>query len=238
MEQEEVNEIVGGIIQSLEGFKDPDRVEFAKRSYPTKARVIGVVVPNEKLILKELRAETKACSGREKLDLAKAMMRTDIFECQHMAFEYVGKDKKALSALTAMDLADFNRNLDNWVSVDCFSAYLVGYAWREHKISTEEVMSYFDSDDFWRRRIPIVATVSLNQKARGGRGDAARTLAVCTRAMDDHADMINKALSWALRELAKIDRAPVEDFIAKHEKRLHPRVLREVRNKLEKGTKH
>lgn len=233
-----MKKIVDDIISSLEGFKDADRIEFAKKSYPTKVKVIGVIVPNEKIILKELKTQTKNFSGREKLELAKELMKTDIFECQHIAFEYVGKDKKALSELTELDINDFDRNLDNWVLVDCFSAYLVGYAWRENKITTGKVKSYFNSNDFWRRRIPIVATVSLNQKARGGTGDAKRTLEICELAIDDHEDMINKALSWALRELAKVDKEPVIKFIKKFEKKLNPRVLREVRNKLETGTKN
>ena len=161
--------------------------------------------------------------------MAKKLADTNIFECQHIAFEFIGKDKKALKALTEKDIDDFDKNLDNWVSVDCFSAYLVGYAWREQIISTKKVKSYYDSTDFWRRRIAIVATVSLNQKARGGTGDTKRTLEICSLAIDDHQDMINKALSWALRELAKIDKNPVIEFIDKHEEKLHPRVLREVR---------
>ena len=93
------------------------------------------------------------------------------------------------------------------------------------------------SDDFWIRRIAIVATVSLNQKARGGKGDVKRTLEICKIAVADHEDMINKALSWALRELTKIDKEPVKEFIEKYKDELHPRVIREVNNKLKTGTK-
>lgn len=115
---------------------------------------------------------------------------------------------------------------------------MVGYAWREGLISTNKIKQYYQSDNFWIRRIAIVATVSLNQKARGGKGDAQRTLEVCEWAIKDHSDMINKALSWALRELAKIDKAPVEKFISKYESDLHPRVLKEVKHKLETGRKY
>jgi 3-methyladenine DNA glycosylase AlkD len=128
--------------------------------------------------------------------------------------------------------------MDNWVSVDCFGAYIAGYAWRENIISTDRVKAYYKSDDVWIRRIALVATVSLNQKARGGKGDSKRTLEICRLAIDDHEDMINKALSWALRELAKVDKEPVISFIDEFKYRLHPRVLREVRNKLEKGLKN
>ncbi len=229
---------INDIISALEDLKDPERLEFAKRSYPTAMKVIGVTVPNEKVVLKALKDQTKKHTVREKIELAKALVNTGIFECQHIAYEYLGKDKKALSELTPADIDDLDRNLDNWVSVDCFSAYLLGYAWRENIVDTEKVRSYLKAEDFWRRRVPVVATVALNQKARGGKGDAPRTLDICERVVNDHADMINKALSWAIRELAKIDKEPVVEFIEKHADSLHPRVLREVGNKLEKGTKN
>jgi 3-methyladenine DNA glycosylase AlkD len=54
----------------------------------------------------------------------------------------------------------------------------------------------------------------------------------------DRDDMVVKALSWSLRELSKRDRRAVELFIDRYEKELHPRVKREVRNKLETGLKN
>ena len=49
--------------------------------------------------------------------------------------------------------------------------------------------------------------------------------------------MIQKALSWALRELSKRDRDAVYSFMERYEKRRASRVLREVNHKLDFGTK-
>jgi 3-methyladenine DNA glycosylase AlkD len=54
----------------------------------------------------------------------------------------------------------------------------------------------------------------------------------------DRDDMVVKAMSWALRELAKRDPDSVRDFLSKHENELAKRVLREVRNKLKTGLKN
>ncbi len=54
----------------------------------------------------------------------------------------------------------------------------------------------------------------------------------------DTQDMIQKALSWALRELSKRDRAAVVDFMKLHEPRLARRVVKEVTHKLDFGTKN
>ena len=49
--------------------------------------------------------------------------------------------------------------------------------------------------------------------------------------------MVEKALSWALRELSKRDRPAVEAFMAQMGETLPARVKREVTNKLTTGLK-
>ena len=58
-------------------------------------------------------------------------------------------------------------------------------------------------NDRWWRRAALVSTVPLNNKTRGGNGDPARTLAICRMLVADRDDLVVKAMSWALRELAK-----------------------------------
>jgi 3-methyladenine DNA glycosylase AlkD len=78
----------------------------------------------------------------------------------------------------------------------------------------------------------------LNNKARGGQGDAIRTLAICNLVVDDREEMVVKALSWSLRELAKRDRRSVKNFLDEKHTHLSPRVVREVNNKLKTGLKN
>jgi 3-methyladenine DNA glycosylase AlkD len=80
--------------------------------------------------------------------------------------------------------------------------------------------------------------VPLNKKARGGSGDADRTLAVCRLLVEDRDDMVVKALSWALRDLAGPDPKAVGAFLKEYEGRLAGRVVREVGNKLKTGLKN
>lgn len=84
----------------------------------------------------------------------------------------------------------------------------------------------------------LVFTVGLNQKSQGGKGDPARTMMVCEALASDRDDMVVKALSWALREYSKRDKETVWKFIEKKQEVLHKKILREVKNKLNKGTKN
>ena len=56
--------------------------------------------------------------------------------------------------------------------------------------------------------------------------------------VDDHDDMVVKAMSWALRVLIVHDPQTVREFLAEYDQVLAARVKREVRNKLATGLKN
>jgi 3-methyladenine DNA glycosylase AlkD len=155
-----------------------------------------------------------------------------------MAYELVAHHAAALSGLRARDVEALGRGLDRWEAVDTFACYISGPAWRNRQLSDALIHRWSHSPDRWWRRAALVSTVPLNCKARGGHGDTPRTLAMCSRLLEDRDDMVVKAMSWALRELAKRDAPAVEDFLANHGQKLASRVIREVRNKLLTGLKN
>jgi 3-methyladenine DNA glycosylase AlkD len=124
----------------------------------------------------------------------------------------------------------------SWDAVDCFSCFLAGPAWQARQVPDSLIHGWARSPDRWWRRAALVATVGLNCPARGGRGDTPRTLRVCRMLVEDRDDMVVKAMSWALRELAKRDPRAVRDFLASQP--VAARVVREVRNKLTTGLKN
>jgi 3-methyladenine DNA glycosylase AlkD len=126
----------------------------------------------------------------------------------------------------------------HWGDVDCFACFIGGRAWRCGRISDAAVRAWTRSEDWCWRRAALVSTVPLNSRAQGGAGDASRTLDICARLVSDRHDLVVKALSWALRELGKRQPGAVRRFLAKHREELAPRVIREVRNKLETGRKN
>lgn len=231
-------EIVDQVVRELEELVDHDRKEWSKGYYPSSMRIIGVKVPDQRKVRKELSKRLKGRSMEDVIRITKMLVNTEIFECQQVAYELLEKNKKARDSLTFQDLMDLKKGLDNWVSVDTYSGYLGGVAWREGKIPDDLIGKWARSDDRWERRTAVVCTVALNQKARGGTGDVERTLWICEMVADDKDDMVAKALSWALRELSKVQKEPVIDFLEKYDEALPGRVRREVRRKLETGRKN
>ncbi len=159
-------------------------------------------------------------------------------EHRFLAYELVAYHRGALTALGTKELLRLGNGINSWDTVDTFACYLAGPAWREHQVPDRLIHGWAKSADRWWRRAALVSTVPLNCKARGGNGDRLRTLAVCRLLVRDRDDMVVKALSWALRELAKRDHNAVSRFLTDHQPVLAARVLREVQNKLQTGLKN
>jgi len=235
MKMESVTELVREIKESLAEFIDEKRISFAAKCYPTHQHVMGVTVPNLKAVLKELKKEVADFPFENKMEILRAMVAENIFELQQMAYEYMRIDKSLLLQLSEDHLDELAVNLDNWLSVDTYSA-VVGLAWSKSVISMDKIEKYLHQKDFWFRRIGVVSTVYFNQQLRGDQLDF--TIKVCEKVVGDHEKNMVKALSWALREVVKYDSELVVDFLAKHEDSLHKQVIREVNKKLYTGLKN
>jgi 3-methyladenine DNA glycosylase AlkD len=172
------------------------------------------------------------------LDLALRLLQRPEFTYHFLAYEFVHFHRATMRRLTAADVVRLGQGIDSWYAVDTFAPYIAGPAWREGQLPDSLIHEWATSPDRWWRRAALVSTVALNNKARGGRGDTARTLAICRLLVADRDDMVVKAMSWALRELAKHDATAVETFLAEHDEVIAPRVRREVANKLSTGLKN
>jgi 3-methyladenine DNA glycosylase AlkD len=175
---------------------------------------------------------------KQVLDLALLLLNQGGIEYRFIAYELVCHHRPALESLGAKELEQLGRGLDSWGAVDMFACYLSGPAWRERQVPDSLIHRWARSQDRWWRRAALVSTVPLNNKARGGTGDSSRTLDVCRRLANDRDDMVVKALSWALRELAKRDPKSVGAFLETHKEVLAARVTREAQNKLSTGLKN
>jgi 3-methyladenine DNA glycosylase AlkD len=152
--------------------------------------------------------------------------------------ELIRNHPAAFAALNDRAVAQFAVGLNSWDSVDAFARILSGPAWAHGYVSDALIEKWSRSRDRWLRRAAVVSTVALNMRSDGGQGDTRRTLAICRRLAADDDDMVQKAISWALRTLVACDGAAVAKFLAIHREHLSSRVKREVCNKLRIGLKN
>jgi 3-methyladenine DNA glycosylase AlkD len=192
--------------------------------------------------LREVRREfserLKDAAPHVVIELAMLLLEVPRFEYRFIGYELIHHHPSALAHLNAWQLEQLGHGIATWSAVDCFAVYLAGPAWRERRVPNSLIHGWARSADRWWRRAALVSTVPLNSKAQGGKGETYRTLQVCRMLERDRDPMVAKALSWALRELAKRDPRAVREYMGSRKGVLPALVLREVTNKLSTGAKN
>jgi 3-methyladenine DNA glycosylase AlkD len=201
------------------------------------SRIATPATPDVRAVRRAISRGLRTAEPTLVLALAERLVERDRLFDRFIAYEIVMSHRTALARLGAQELRRLGRGIDSWADVDTFACYVAGPAWRERQVTDAEIARWARSGDRWWRRAAVVSTVALNNRARGGSGDAGRTLAVCRLALGDDDPMVVKALSWALRELAKRSPRDVERFLDVHDDDLPALVRREVRSKLRTGLK-
>lgn len=159
-------------------------------------------------------------------------------EFRFVAYELIYFHKRARSSLRAQDVERLAHGMQSWDAVDAFSYYISGPAWRDGRISDATIAKWARSRNRWWRRAALASTIPLARRHSADKRDIERALAVCTTLVSDRDDMVVKAMSWAVREVARQDPAAATKFMEAHRDVLAPRVLREVTNKLVTGLKN
>ena len=225
------------VLAALDAGSIPERREKAASYVPSSMTVLGVPVPVQRGILREVARSLRAEPPATVLTFAKDLRGTGVHEARQMAFELVAGRADVMAALDESGIEALGAGNDNWASVDCFGVYVAGPAWRAGTVSDARVRAWAASADRWWRRTALVATVALNLKSRGGTGDPSRTLDICRALVSDRDPMVVKGLSWALRSLVGVAPGEVRSFLATHGDDVPALVRREVGNKLETGLK-
>jgi 3-methyladenine DNA glycosylase AlkD len=192
--------------------------------------------PSVRAVRRKYSRALQAASPEFVLGLARELLET--YDHRWVAYELIHSHPEAFQRIGTAELDDLGQGMDSWVSVDTFARILAGPAWLQGQVPDALIHEWAHSEDRWWRRAALVSTVALNVRSQGGTGDIPRTLEVCRMLVDDHDDMVIKALSWALRQLVPHNPDAVRAFLGDYEGRVAARVKREVRNKLRTGLKN
>ncbi len=192
--------------------------------------------PSVRAVRRKYSQKLKQAEPEFILDLARELFEN--YGYRWVPCELIAAHRAAFESIGERELQELGRGIDSWSSADSFARTLAGPAWLKGQVSDGLIHRWASSEDRWWRRAALVSTVALNVRSRGGQGDVPRTLEVCRLLVDDHDDMVVKAMSWALRELVIHDPDAVRTFLREHDDVLAARVKREVRNKLTTGRKN
>jgi 3-methyladenine DNA glycosylase AlkD len=195
-------------------------------------------IPELRRLRREFSRELRDAPAALVTGAAVALSQMDEPRHRFVAYELVQHHPASAARLDVRTLERLGKGMSSWAEVDCFSVYLSGAAWLRGTISDAVILRWAHSKDLWWRRAALVSTVPLNSRTHGGKGDVRRTLLVCRALEAGREPMITKAVSWALRELAKRKPDAVRSFLDSRGAGLAALVLRETRNKLDTGLKN
>lgn len=187
---------------------------------------VGVTVP-------EQRALAGNYAELSLSEIAK-LLQSKIHECRLTALIILGNqfkwgDAKARARIVRFYLAQTVR-INNWDLVDVSASVILGtYLLKEKRNILYKLVR---SKNLWERRIAIVATLALIRS-----GEYEDTLALSEKLFGDREDLIHKAVGWMLREVGKMSRPTLVQFLktrASHMPRTSLRYAIEHFNKIER----
>lgn len=189
--------------------------------------------PNMRALRRRWSQALKSEPALQVIAVAEALEAVSPQEGQWVAYELIRHHKAAFAGVSQTVVDCFAERAVSWYAVDALGTILTGPLWAAGRLPDEVVDAWSRAESRWRRRLALVTSVGRN----GVRPDPDRTFALCLRLADDRDDMVEKAVSWALRYLSQKDKAAVEAFWAHNAHRFRPRVKREVAHKLATGLK-
>jgi 3-methyladenine DNA glycosylase AlkD len=213
----------------------PENIRLAREINSRLDQLTAPKTPMIRAIRKEFSRRLADAPPESVVQLALQLLNQKSDLLRFFSYELLSRHRAGLEQLTKDDLLELGKGLDSWSSVDCFAMYLSGPLWAQGRIPYQMIATWARSQDRWWRRTALVSTVTLSR--RGNADDLRRVSRICALLAADREDMVVKALSWALREIAKKHPEEARVFLEKHNHALAARVVREVNNKLNTGLK-
>jgi len=193
---------------------DPAYLAGQRLVAPGIGPTLGIRTPLLDAVVAGLGREVRGVGPARLLPIADALAREEIRELRWMAIHVLRWILPADPERAWQVLRRIGHEADDWITVDTLAgAAAVGISAEPYRWAELEQLVF--SPLPWERRLVGSTVASLPHVDHDlGRTDAvvARGLELVGQLIGDAEPEVQKSLSWALRELAKVDPAPVAAF--------------------------
>jgi 3-methyladenine DNA glycosylase AlkD len=204
-----------------EGFAslaDPVYVDGQRLVAPGIGTVLGVRLPLMEAVHRAFKRGTRKTSSFLLLDVAGRLLAEEAMELRWFGIWDLGRSLRTDPERTWQLLRRAAADATEWITVDTLAhPYAEGILMETRRWA--ELQSLMYSPSRWERRLvgSTVATMPFGRGIPGGRdmATATRGLAFIGDLIGDSEPDVQKALSWALRNLAAIDQPAVVEFVAR-----------------------
>jgi 3-methyladenine DNA glycosylase AlkD len=222
-----VEQIVGGIRVALSERADPAKGPGMQAYMKDVAPFFGVQAPDRRACVRQV---LKECGDPEDLgllaDMARALFADPERECAYAAADILGRYAKRLDVAFLDDpVEQLLTTKPWWDTVDLLGSAVISPVCLKHPEAREVVLRWSASADIWLIRAAI-------QHQRGWRNatDIPFVLSLCSDHADNREFFVQKAIGWALRDLAALDADAVTGFVEGH-----PMLTRVATREAERG---
>ena len=213
---EQPDEFAAALRAGLEGLADPESLEGQRRVAPGIGATLGVRWPLIEAVERGFRAATRRDPTAAWLFVVDRLLREPVLEPRWFAFGLLERLVVDDPERTWQLLRRASRDAADWITVDSLAhPVATGVLHEDYRWAELELLVY--SPSRWERRLvgSTIATGPHVDRRRGRTPDyVARSLPLIEQLIGDAEPDVQKALSWALRTLARIDPAATTAFLA------------------------
>ncbi|WP_319824227.1 DNA alkylation repair protein [Thalassovita sp.] len=221
-------------LAQLRAHIEPGRAEGMRAYHKQTREVLGIPNPDLNDLTKAWR---QTLTVPERVDLARALWDTDIFEARIAAAKLLTQARIKDDDQAWILIQSWVPQFDSWAIAD--HACMAGQKrLLSNPTRVDDLEDWTRSDHMWTRRAALVITLpwtKLNKPKPTDLEIRDRVLGWCARYAEDHAWFIQKAIAWWLRDLSKHDPARVTRFLDEHGDRLKPFARKEAAKHLPKS---
>lgn len=188
---------------------------------------IGLQKPKRALIQKEIFNKIPIFSEEE---LIKTTLT--LFEMEEREFAYAAIDllyhHKAL--WSDKSIIHFEKLLEIkpwWDTVDLLTSKIIGSFLKKHPEIIPKVDLWTCSNSFWKRRASLLYMLNWREKT-----DHEKLFKKCLKLAHEKEFFIQKAIGWALRQYARVNKGDVLQFVEAHKEKLASLSVREAIKRL------
>jgi 3-methyladenine DNA glycosylase AlkD len=204
----------GAARMGLAAIADPAYLAGQRLVAPGIGPTLGIRTPLLSAVAAGLRREVRGVGPARLLIVAEAIAGDEIRELRWLAIHVLGWIVAADPERAWQAIRRIAREADDWITVDALAGVMaMGIRHEPYRWAELEQLVYSRSG--WERRL-VGSTIATAPHVghRSGRSEPviARGLDLVGQLLGDAEPDVQKALSWALRELAKVDPGPVAAF--------------------------
>lgn len=196
--------------RGLAALADPAYIDGQRRVAPGIGTIHGVRRPLLAAVSAAFRAATREDRATTLLFVADRLLREDHLEAHWLAFDILQRTLPGEPERTWQLMRRAARTADDWITVDSLAApYAAGVALEAYRWSELEQLIY--SPSRWERRLvgSTIATMTHGDGRANGEDIVARAMPILEQLLGDAEPDVQKALAWAYRSLAALDRETI-----------------------------